>query len=223
MIVQDIMHRDVVTIAPTTTLPEAVDLAKARGIRHLPVVENGELVGIVSDRDLKRALPSAATTLERHEASYLLARLPVSQIMTRAVVTIAPMFPVEEAARLMVTEKVSALPVTEAGRLVGIVSETDVLEMLVAAMGTTTPSSRLDVLLKSEPSALSEVVHTVEATGLVIASIMTLVSRGGVREAVLRVATINPGPAVRSLEAKGYTVRDSRHGPATGGPRRTTR
>lgn len=221
MIVQDIMHREVVTIGPGTTLPEAVDLAKARGIRHLPVVDGGELIGIVSDRDLKRALPSAASTIEHHEATYLLARLPVSEIMTRAVITIGPMFPVEEAARIMAAEKVSALPVTEAGRLVGIVSETDVLEMLVAAMGTTTPSSRLDVLLPSDPSALSEVVRTVEEAGLVIASVMTLVSPGGAREAVLRVATINPGPAIRRLEAKGYTVRDSWRGAMEDRSRRT--
>lgn len=220
MIVEDIMHRDVVTVGPDTMLPEAVDIAKARGIRHLPVVAGGELIGIVSDRDLKQALPSAATTLERHEATYLLSRLPVSKIMTRGVITIGPMFPVEEAARVMVSEKVSALPVTESGRLVGIVSETDVLAMLVAAMGTTTPSSRLEVLLTGDPSALSDVVRTVEEAGLTIASVMTLVSPGGTREAVLRVATINPGPAIRRLESKGYTVRDSWRGSAEGRPRR---
>ena len=122
------------------------------------------------------------------------------------------MFPVEEAARLMVQEKISALPVTEGGRLVGIVTETDVLELFVKAMGAGEPSSRLDVVLGDRQSALAEVVRAVEAAGVVISSIMTLANREGLKEAVMRVATINPGPAVRALEARWYVVRESWRG-----------
>jgi acetoin utilization protein AcuB len=129
------------------------------------------------------------------------------------VVTIAPMFPVEEAARLMVTRKISALPVTEGERLVGIVTETDVLELFVRAMGVTEPSSRLDVALGDQAHALARAIQAVEATGIVISSVMTLRSPvTGLREAVIRVTTINPGPAIKALEAQGYAVRDSWRG-----------
>lgn len=212
MLVQDIMQAELITILPETTLPEALRLVQRRGVRHLPVVENGNLVGIVSDRDLKRAMPSAATSLSAQELNYLLDRVKVGEFMTRGVITIAPMFPVEEAARIMVTEKISALPVTEGGRLVGIVTETDVLRLFAKAMGALEPSSRLDVLLGDRPAGLGEVIQIVEGAGTPISSVMTLAGRGGAKEAVIRVATINPGAAIKALEAKGYTVRDSWRG-----------
>ena len=212
MLVRDVMQLQVLVISPTTTVPEAVQLAQRRGIRHLPVVEDGKLCGMVSDRDLKRAMPSGATTLEAHELRYLLQRLAVSEIMTRTVITTGPMFPVEEAARLMVERKISALPVTEGERLIGIVTETDVLTLFVKAMGAAEPSSRLDVVLGDRPSALAEVVQAIEKAGASISSIMTLTKSAGLKEAVIRVTTINPGPAVRALETRGYSVRQTWRG-----------
>jgi acetoin utilization protein AcuB len=212
MLVSDVMQSKVVTITPQTTLPEAIRLARERGIRHLPVLAEGKLVGIVSDRDLKQAMASPATSLEVHELNYLLARLTVAEIMTPVVITIGPMFPVEEAARLMVNQKISALPVTEGGRLVGIVTETDVLTLFVETMGAGEPSSRLDVMLGDRPSALADVVHAVEGAGAPIASIMTLKRSAGLKEAVIRVATINPGPAIKALESRGYAVRETWRG-----------
>jgi acetoin utilization protein AcuB len=208
MLVQDVMKTDLVTVGPETALPEAVRLASRRGIRHLLVVDDGRLVGMVSDRDLKRAMASPATSLEAHELRYLLERLQVREIMTRAVITVGAMLPVEEAARLMVQEKIGALPVTEEGRPVGIVTETDVLTLFVKAMGAGEPSSRLEVLLDASPHAMAGITGALEQTGVAISSIMTLHRPGGVREAVIRIATINPGPAVAALRAKGYAVRD---------------
>lgn len=208
MLVRDVMQTDLVTIGPDTTLPEAVRLAARRGIRHLPVLEYGQLVGIVSDRDLKRAMASNATSLEKHELGYLLDRLRVGEIMTRAVMTIAAMFPVEEAARLMVQERIGALPVTEGGRLVGLVSETDVLRLFVRAMGAGEASSRLEVILGPEPGAMSAVVGILERAGTSICSIVTLPGSDGAREAVIRIATIHPAPAVAALRAAGYRTRD---------------
>jgi acetoin utilization protein AcuB len=214
MLVREIMQTRLVTITPETTLPEAMKLVGQRRIRHLPVLQDGELVGIVSDRDLKRAMASPATTLAVNELVYLLDRLTVAEIMTRAVITIGPQCPVEEAARLMMQEKIGALPVTESGALVGIVTETDVLELFVRAMGAGIPSSRLEVFLGSGADALSDVVRTVEASGLSISSIVVLTGRTGLREVVLRVPTINPGAAVRALEARGYVVREAHRAPA---------
>jgi acetoin utilization protein AcuB len=208
MFVRDVMQTSVVTVTPETTLPEATRLASRRGIRHLPVLEDGKLVGILSDRDLKRAMASPATSLEAHELTYLLDRLTIRQLMTRAVIVIGPMFPIEDAARLMVQEKIGALPVTDGDRLVGIVTETDVLSLFVRALGAGEPSSRLDLFLGARPDALTEVTRTIEEAGATLASIMTLRGPDGAREAIVRIATINPGPAIAALQAKGYAIRD---------------
>jgi len=212
MLVEDVMQAPVITITPKTSLPEAMRLVRHRGIRHLPVVEDDRLVGIVSDRDLKQAMASPATALESHELRYLLDAVTVDEIMTRAVVTVGRMFPIEEAARLMVTEKISALPVTERGKLIGIVTETDVLELFVKGMGAGQPSSRIDVRLGRNSTALAELVHAVEDASVEICSIMTLGDRTGGKDVVIRVGSIDLRPAVANLQRRGYAVRDPRKG-----------
>jgi acetoin utilization protein AcuB len=150
----------------------------------LPVVQDGDLVGIVSDRDLKRAMASSATLLEAHELSFLLNRLTMSEIMTGPVITVIPTLPVEEAAAIMLRERISALPVTEAGRMVGIVTETDLIHLLVQTLGAEEPSSRIDVLLPPDGN-LTPLVETIEAKGGSIMSLVMLRARTGSREAVV--------------------------------------
>jgi acetoin utilization protein AcuB len=166
-------------------------------------------VGIVSDRDIKQAMTSAALSADGRERDRLLDELTASRIMTPAVVTIGPMFGVEEAARLMATRKISALPVTEGDRLLGIVTETDVLGLFVRAMGALEPSSRVDVILREPGGPLGEIVRAVEGTGTRISSVMTLELPTGQREVVLRLATIDPRPVVKALVAAGHVVRDA--------------
>lgn len=200
MLIRDVMRTKVVTVTSVTRVAEAVRLVQERGIRHLPVVDEERLVGIVSDRDLKRVM---------HEPHGPIGRVAVAEIMTRAVITVGPVVPVEEAARIMLEEKISALPVVEHGRLVGIVTETDVVELFVRAMGAGEPSSRLDVVLGGAGSALAEMVGAIEGAGVSISSIVTLASPRRMKEAIVRVATINPAAAVRALEAKGFALRDA--------------
>lgn len=212
MLVQDVMQTKLYTVTPETTLPEALRLTGQRGVRHLPVLDRERLVGILSDRDLKRAMASPATSLEAHELTYLLDRLRVGEIMTRAIITIGPTSPIEDAARLMMLEKIGALLVTEGERLIGLVTETDVLRLFVRAMGAAEPSSRFEVVLGDRPHGLAEVVQTVEAAGADISSLVTLTSAGGLKEAVIRVRTINPAPVVWALEARGFAARGTWRG-----------
>jgi|RhiMethySRZTD1v2_1073278.scaffolds.fasta_scaffold01065_30 acetoin utilization protein AcuB len=207
MLVEQVMQTGVVTITPKTSLPEALALIRQRGIRHLPVVENDALVGIVSDRDLKRAMASSATSLDRHELQYLLDRVTAAEIMTPAVITASCRLPIEEAARLMLKEKISALPVTEEGRLIGIVTETDVLQLFVQGMGAGEPSSRIDVRVRKDGSGLADLVHAVEEAQVEIASIMTLSDRSEYKDVVIRVRSIDPRTAIAKLRARGYEVR----------------
>ena len=206
MYVQDIMQKQVVTVTPETRLPDAMRLMRERGFRHLPVVADVGLVGIVSDRDVKLAMVSVPRPVASAERNSLDNDVRMVDIMTRSVITAGPTFTVEEAARVMVAERISALPVTDGGRLVGIITETDVVALFVRALGATTPSSRIDVVVGPRGSALADVIQIVEATAP-ISSVVTLEDRAGHREAIVRLATINPRAAIEALKARGYQVR----------------
>jgi acetoin utilization protein AcuB len=108
-----------------------------------------------------------------------------------------------------VEKRIGALPVTEDGTLVGIVTETDVLLLFVRAMGILEPSSRLDVLLPDGPASFGRMVHAIESAGAAVSSIVTLANPSlRLREAVVRVSTINPGPVIKALETEGYALRN---------------
>jgi acetoin utilization protein AcuB len=221
MLVRDIMQSHPVSATLETRLPDLVRALQRRGFRHLPVLHDGRLVGIVSDRDLKQAMTSASLATEGRARDLLLDGLTAGQIMTRQVTTIGPSHGVEEAARLMATQRISALPVTEGDRLLGIVTETDVLALFVRALGVLEPSSRLDVVVTEPAASLAEIIGVVEATGTRITGVMSLEASGR-RELVLRIATLDPEPALEALRAAGHTVRDpraGRPGPSAGGPR----
>jgi acetoin utilization protein AcuB len=127
MHVQDLMTRDPITVTPDTTIVDARALmAKAR-IRHLLVLAEDRLAGIITDRDIRLNLPSPATSLSVWELNYLLARVTVDQVMTSPVITIHPAREAREAARVMLEHKIGALPVLEGMRLVGIITETDLV------------------------------------------------------------------------------------------------
>ena len=211
MLIHEIMLADPITAPPDTHLPQLVRLLQRHGFRHVPIVEADRLIGIVSDRDIKESMTSAALSGARSGPACL-ADLTAADIMSRRLVTISPTAGVEEAARLMALHRVSALPVTDGDRLLGIVTETDVLRLFVRALGALEPSSRLEVVALDPRARLAELIRSVEDTGCRISSVMTLEAPNGEREVVLRVATIDPGPAARSLETHGYIVRPAVRG-----------
>jgi acetoin utilization protein AcuB len=130
--VKDWMSSDLITITPDTTLPDADRLMVGKMIRRLPVVEDGRLVGIVTYGDIRDARPSRALSLNIWELNYLVTRLRVSEIMTRNPITVRPEATIGEAARLMLRNMISGLPVVdEDGDLVGIVTESDIFRMVV--------------------------------------------------------------------------------------------
>lgn len=130
-LVKDWMTPDPITIAPTTTLPEAHRLMKECAIRRIPVVEQGRLVGIVTLGDIREASPSQATSLSIYEMNYLISRLTVEQIMTRDPISITPDTSIEAAARLMLDHKIGGLPVIDGERVAGIITESDIFRLLV--------------------------------------------------------------------------------------------
>ena len=130
-LVGDWMTSNPVTITPKTKLPEVHKLLTERRIRRLPVVADDKLVGIVTLGDVREAEPSDATSLSVFELNYLLAQLPAERIMTRNPITVTPDTPLRVAAHIMLTQKIGGLPVVSSGKLVGIITETDIFRVLV--------------------------------------------------------------------------------------------
>lgn len=128
MPVRDLMSAETITAPPSLPLPDAARLMQSRGIRRLPVIEGGRLRGIVSDRDLREALPSTLSTLSMWEATTRLASLTVADIMQRRVLTTTPDADARDAAHTLLEHRVGALPVIDgAGHVVGLLSVSDVL------------------------------------------------------------------------------------------------
>ena len=209
MLVENRMKREPITISPETGILEASRLLRQYKIRHLPVVKGGRLVGILTDRDLKRVSPSPATSLSVYEVNYLLDRLEAKEVMTKQVVTVTPKTTIEEAAKLLLAHRIGGLPVVEGVTLVGIVTETDVLEALVEAMGIRGSCSRVEVVVEDAPAALHAIGDIVRGRGGDIVSIMTAgaTHRGEERKVlIVRIEDENPEEVVTAIEKAGYPV-----------------
>jgi acetoin utilization protein AcuB len=143
MKVSELMARKLFTVAPDDTVEAAVRLLRQRGVRHLLVIKGGRLVGILSDRDLKRAMDPGKTKkrklLNVGGLFFLLEPILVREIMTPDPVTVGPELSAQEAAAIMVAERFGALPVEEGGRTVGIVTETDLLRYFAKTGGPPPP------------------------------------------------------------------------------------
>jgi acetoin utilization protein AcuB len=132
MIVRELMTGAVITALPSMPILDARNLMLKERIRHLPVTDaEGRLLGIITDRDIRLNLPSQATSLSVWEINHLLAKLTVGDVMTETVIAVGPDRPARDAAELMVDHQIGALPVEDAGRLVGIVTETDLLRAFI--------------------------------------------------------------------------------------------
>lgn len=133
LLVKDWMTQKVITVDTRTTLPEAHKLMRINGIRRLPVVEKGKVVGIVTRSDIREASPSEATSLSVWELHYLLSKLDVGHIMTREPIVVSPEATIKEAAKAMYENKIGGLPVVGSdGRLQGIITESDIFRILIS-------------------------------------------------------------------------------------------
>jgi CBS domain-containing protein len=129
MKIAEVMTRSLVTLTPEQTLRDAVELLRSKHIRHLPVVEDSRLIGIVTDRDVKRATPSLLSGVDRDEYDRVLDETKIAQIMTREPMTVTPETGLKAAVKVFIDRKVGALPVVSGSQLVGIVTEIDLLKV----------------------------------------------------------------------------------------------
>ncbi len=133
MQVRELMKDTLITVSPDTPVFEARQLMHKQQIRHLLVTDHGRLVGVCTDRDIRLNLPSPATSLSVWEVNYLLARLTIGQVMTKNVISVPLERDAREAARLMLDHRIGALPVIDNDKLIGILTETDLLRAFAAA------------------------------------------------------------------------------------------
>jgi len=196
------MASDVITVDENTSMMKALHMMKENNIRRLPVMARGALVGILSDRDLKEASPSKATTLDVHELYYLLAEIKVKEIMTKNPVTIHPEETVERAAVVMLEHKVSGLPVVNnKSELVGIITQSDVFRAFVNITGIYKGGVQFAFSLDDRPGSIKEVADVVREYGGRIVSILssTDMVAEGTRNVYIRLRNM-PSEDLKKLE-----------------------
>jgi acetoin utilization protein AcuB len=174
LLVENWMNPDVITVDADDSMLDATKILKENNIRHLPVLEKGKLVGIITDRDLKRASPSDATSLEAHELLYLVANIKVREIMTRNPITVAYNFTIEEAAQILLEAKISGMPVIDKnGDVIGTITQTDLFKVLISLTGVGKKGVQFAFLLEDRPGSIREVTDIIRSYGGRMASILS--------------------------------------------------
>jgi acetoin utilization protein AcuB len=206
-IVEKWMTRDVITVPPHQKIIDAFELMQGRGIRHLPIIEEGELKGLVTDRDIRLALIPSPLSTPEDRVYHLGALERVDEIMTTELITVAPHTTIEEAAKLMAKYKIGAVPVVSQGKLVGILTETDILGVFIEMLETIQSSSRIDVVLGERPSALDEVYRLLQTDHVEVISVsMSPEGKTGSPIYSFRIRRTPVEPLVDKLERAGYRV-----------------
>lgn len=206
-VVEKWMTRDVITVPPHEKIIDAFELMQGRRIRHLPVIEDGELKGLVTDRDIRLALIPSPQSTPEDRVYHLGALERVDEIMTTELITVAPTTTIEEAAKLMAKYKIGAVPVVGQGTLVGILTETDILCVFIEMLETIQSSSRIDVVLGDKPSALDEVYRLLQTSQAKVISVsMSPEETAGRPIYSFRLQRTPVEPLVQQLEKAGYRV-----------------
>jgi acetoin utilization protein AcuB len=156
------MSKNPITITEDVPINQALQFMREQKVRRLPVLnKRGKLVGIVSERDLLYASPSPVTSLSIYELHYLVSKITVGEVMTRDVITVSEYTPLEEAARIMADNKIGSLPVVRDGKLVGIITESDLFKIFTEILGARDMGVRLSMLVPEQPGILAEITRAI--------------------------------------------------------------
>lgn len=188
MFVSGWMTEKVYTVSPEESISEVIRLMKEKGIKHIPVVRNGKLKGILSDRDIREFSPSKATALDVYEVHYLLGRTKVKSLMKTDVCTVSPDTPVEVAASIMFDRDIGCLPVIEKGSIAGIISDKDIFKVLIDITGVRHGGNRISLTVKDSPGSIREVADIIRKRGYSLQSILTSYEnvKAGYRDITIR-------------------------------------
>jgi acetoin utilization protein AcuB len=165
MFVGERMSRPVIAVSPEDPINEVLAMFRNEHIRRAPVMQEGKLVGIVSERDLLNASPSSATTLSVWEMNYLISKVKVKNVMAKKVITVDADTPIEEAARIMADKKIGGLPVVSNGKVVGMITETDLFKILLELMGARQKAIRVTATVPDQPGELAKITKAISSHG----------------------------------------------------------
>jgi acetoin utilization protein AcuB len=193
MLIKNWMSKNVVTIDLNDSMSDAIRLLRKNHIRMLPVVRRGKLAGIVTDRDLKRASASDATTLEIHELLYLLEKIKVKDIMTKEVITVPQDFTAEETAQMLLRNTISGAPVVDdEEKIVGIITQTDLFKVFISLTGVNNGGIQFAIKLEDQPGTIKEVADIIRRYGGRMVSILSSYDRvpEGFRKVYIRMRSV---------------------------------
>jgi acetoin utilization protein AcuB len=212
MLIRDWMTKNVLSVTPDTSMMKASKILKEHDISRLPVVDaNNRVVGIVSDRDIKEASPSKATSLDVHELYYLLSEIKVKDIMTVDPVCAKPLDTVENAAVLMISKKIGGMPVVDDNNVLqGIITDSDIFEVLITITGVRYGGVQFAFELPNTPGTLKPIVDTLREHNARIISILTSME-GPEKNKESRVVNIRIMPMDRTAENKIIEELKTRH------------
>lgn len=208
MLVRTWMSTDLITISPHASMKEAANVMREREVRHLPVVEHGRLVGIVTLNDIRRASPSPATTFSVGEVNYLVDQIEVSDIMTRHPRTVTPDTTVEDAALLGYKYGFGCLPVVENEKLVGIITQKDLLDIMMSIFAGGEGDKRITMEdMSPQIGTTRKIVEILDAHKTRFSSILVFPQRGGdLFTYLVRVRSNDVEPIVLDLKAADFPV-----------------
>lgn len=179
MAVKDFMTKKVVYVSPDTKVAHAADMMREEGICRMPVIENDQLVGIVTERTMAEASPSKATSLSIYEMNYLLNKTKIRDIMVRDVITVSPYASLEDAVYAMMKHRVGILPVVEHGRVHGVITEKDVFKAFLEVSGYGQEGVRVIITADDTVGTLAKIVDTISADNLNIKRTVVATRKSG--------------------------------------------
>ena len=194
MLVKDWMSRKVVTVNVNDSMQHGINLLMEHNISMMPVMEDGQLVGIVTDRDLKRASPSDAVMLDIQRILYLLSKLEVGAIMSRYPITLSPDHTMEEAAEIMLSNRISGAPVLDENKnIVGMITKSDIFKAMMSLSGLSHRGVQFGFLLDDRPGSIKDVSDVLRSFGSRLVSILTSYEKApeGYRFVYIRVFNVD--------------------------------
>ena len=205
MLIEEIMIKDVLTLSPENTVKDALNAMRDKKIRHLPILSaDGTVVGIVTDRDLKEVVPSSVSEIIDNSPYDTL----LSEVMTKNPITGHPMDFVEEAAVLFYDNKIGSLPIVSNNKLVGIITETDLLYKYIELTGAHQPGSQIEVRVPNTPGILFEVSKVFHEQKLNVLSVLVYPDKENEANKILviRINSMNPLKIIEGLKVSGFEV-----------------
>jgi acetoin utilization protein AcuB len=202
MLVKTWMSTNVITVNQDNSMEDAMDLLKEHKIKMLPVIEKNKLVGIVTDRDLKRASPSDATSLEIYELLYIISKIKVKEIMSKPPITIPDDYTAEEAAAVLLKNTISGAPIVDYhGQIMGVITQNDIFRMLISLTGVGKKGVQFAFQLDDRTGSIKEVADVIRAYGGRMVSILSSCEEvpQGYRKVYIRMYGIDP-PKLNELE-----------------------